>query len=233
MDIWLGRTRQQAVIAVSSQLEEALEPLFPGKVHKIFNFIDVNELRDGWLPKPDKQIKEIKLGIAGRLVPVKRIDLFLKTIHLLVQEGIHCKGIILGDGPMADELKDLAHSLQIEQLVEFRGFVYPVAKEMVTLDALLMTSDHEGLPMVLLEALALGIPCIAHNTGGISEILDNGKCGYLVNTQSEASYAQAVNRFLSENQKDIRSRLGKYHIENGFSVTSNAPLYYNIYKSIS
>lgn len=232
LDIWLGRTRQQAVIAVSSQLEEALQPLFPGKVHKIFNFIDVQELRNTWLPKPERQSSRIRLGIVGRLVPVKRIDLFLRTIHVLTQEGINCKGIILGDGPLSDELKALAHSLGIEQLVEFRGFVNPVAEEMATLDALLMTSDHEGLPMVLLEALALGIPCIAHNTGGIPEVLNNGKCGYLVNSQCESAYANAVHDFSNGNQRNTKSKNGKAHINKIFSLTSNAPLYKEIYKKL-
>ena len=233
LDIWLGRTRQQAVIAVSSQLEEALQPLFPGKVQKIFNFIDVQELRNRWLTKPERRSSQIRLGIVGRLVPVKRVDLFLRTIHLLTQEGINCRGIILGDGPLSDELKALAHSLGIEQLVEFRGFVNPVAKEMATLDALLMTSDHEGLPMVLLEALALGIPCIAHNTGGIPEVLDNGKCGYLVSSQCESAYANAVNGLLNGNQKAQKSKNGKALIDNRFSLTSNTPLYKNIYKNLS
>tara|TARA_B100002003_G_scaffold182027_1_gene170208 strand:- start:31851 stop:33005 length:1155 start_codon:yes stop_codon:yes gene_type:complete len=233
LDIWLGRTRQQAVIAVSSQLEKVLGPIFPGRVRKIFNFIDVQELRSIWLPKPDKQLKQIRLGIVGRLVPVKRIDIFLKTIQLLAEEGINCKGIVLGDGPLRDNLKELARTLGVEQRIEFRGFVNPAAKEMVTLDALLMTSDHEGLPMVLLEALALEIPCIGHRTGGIPEIFNGGKCGYLVNTQNETDYAQAVKILLKDKQNLNQARLGIEHIESNFSIQSNAPLYSDIYSCIS
>jgi glycosyltransferase involved in cell wall biosynthesis len=234
LDIWLGRARQQAVIAVSSQLEEALKPLFPGKVHKIFNFIDIQELRDTWLPKPERHSSQIRLGIVGRLVPVKRIDLFIQALRLLSKEGVNCKGIIIGDGPLRSELETLACNLGIQDRVEFLGFVDPAAKEMSVLDILLMTSDHEGLPMTLLEALALDVPVIAHKTGGIAEVLSDSTSSVLVINHTPEGYFTAIrawlNRSPEEKKQAVQSSLA--HIEKNFSAMNNTRRYIHTYKSL-
>lgn len=232
LDIWSTRTRQQAIIAVSSQLQRTLESIFPGKVYKIFNFIDVNELRDAWLPNPTKTSPEIRLGIVGRLVPVKRIDLFLETIRSLKADGMDCKGIIIGDGPLKMELKLLAKELGIEDRVEFCGFINPVAEKMRSLDVVLMTSDHEGLPMTLLEALTLELPVVAHKIGGIPEILEQGRCGWLVEDHTTLGYSSAVREVIADKkERKEKQNRGLYHVANQFGLTKNCKQYIEIYSS--
>ncbi|WP_372997859.1 glycosyltransferase family 4 protein [Marinobacter sp.] len=230
VDIGLGRIRQQAVIAVSTQLQMALEPQFPGMVHKICNFIDVQELRDAWLPKPSKTSPEIKVGIVGRLVPVKRIDLFITAIHLLNKEGIYCKGVIIGDGPLRSELERLASNLGVKDHIDFLGFIDPAAEEMSTLDVLLMTSDHEGLPMTLLEAMALSVPIVAHKTGGIPELLNDGDCGSLVTDHTSSGYASAVKELLRGNLKHRLVENAFLQVKRSFSSEHNTADYIHLYK---
>jgi len=233
LDVWLGRTRQQAVIAVSSQLEHKLLPLFPRKVHKIFNFINVDELRKGWLPKPERTSPEVKLGIVGRLVPVKRVDLFIRIIRLLSEEGVNCKGLIMGEGPLEAELKSLADDLRVTDRLNFTGFLNPAAKEMRNLDALLMTSDHEGLPMTLLEAMALEIPIIAHNTGGIPEILHNGQAGFLTDVNQPKSYIPLIIKLLnqSDSERKVMYKFAKDALAN-FDYRKNTEEYIRLYQDI-
>jgi glycosyltransferase involved in cell wall biosynthesis len=213
LEIWMGRTRQQAVIAVSSQLERALEPLFPGKVHKIFNFVDHEEIQRQWLPLDAPSPGAIaRIGIVGRLVPVKRVDIFIQTIALLNHWGVECTGVVIGDGPQRTELEELSNRLGISQNIEFKGFVDPALFEIRQVNILIMTSEHEGLPMTLLEALALKIPVVAHNVGGIPEVLDFGQSGILVDDHTEQGYASAVKSLLEEERKnpiseDLCSRL--------------------------
>ena len=233
LDTWTGRTRQQSVIAVSSQLQRALAHKFPGKVHKIFNFIDVNQLRNDWLRYEAKTSPELRLGIVGRLVNVKRIDLFLKTIFELQRNGISCKGIIIGDGPLKADLKKLSKELGIEDSVEFCGFINPVAEKMRTLDALLMPSDHEGLPMTLLEALALELPVMAHEIGGIPEVLDHGKCGWLVKDHTSHGYSMAIQgSFADENTRKEKQIRGLEHVTKQFDLTENCRRYVEIYSNL-
>ncbi|MBW0146436.1 glycosyltransferase [Marinobacter arenosus] len=237
LDLFLGRFRQQAVVAVSTQLEESLSSVFPGKVHKIFNFVDVESIRAQW-PKPVRQAEEpTRLGIIGRLAPVKRVDLFIRTVALLNQRGEHCKGIIIGTGPLESEMRDLAESLGVATNIEFKGFVNPAFKELTSLDALLMTSDHEGLPLTLLEALSLEIPVIGHRVGGIPEVLDQGACGWLVDEQTPEAYASVTSMALNSCEERARkSQRGLAHATDNFGKQSNTEKYmglYNRYRGLS
>ncbi|WP_417566820.1 glycosyltransferase [Marinobacter sp.] len=233
VDIWLGRFRQQIIIAVSTQLEERLKTLFPQKVHKIFNFVDVEDIRMHWPAVQHEAGLEPKLGIVGRLVPVKRVDLFIRTIALLNQQGFSCIGIIVGSGPLEAELKQLVGDLNISDRIEFKGFVDPAIDELRKLDMLLMTSDHEGLPMTLLEALALEVPVVAHSAGGIPEVLEEGKSGWLVSEHSEHGYASAIADVfqLSSGAKE-KTKYGLLHVNRTFGLAKNSAQYIDLYKRL-
>jgi len=233
LDVLLGRVRQQAIIAVSTQLEERLERLFPGKVHKIFNFIDVDDIRRQWTSPSETNAKRPRIGIVGRLVPVKRVDIFLKTIALLNQQGLECEGAIIGGGPMEAELKQLGNELGIGDKIAFMGFVNPAAAEMTKLDVLLMPSDHEGLPMTLLEALALEVPVVSHDVGGIPEVLDNGACGWLVKDHSPEGYAQVLTQVLAGiTDRERKTERGLIHVGRFFGVEANSLKYTDVYNNI-
>ncbi len=234
LDILLGRFRQQAIIAVSTQLEEKLPPLFPGKVHKIFNFIDVEDVREQWLVPPNPTQSSPKIGIVGRLVPVKRMDIFIKTIALLNEQGFACTGVIIGSGPLEGQLRQLAEELGISEKIDFKGFVNPALEEVRKLDLLLMTSDHEGLPMTLLEALALEIPVAAHRVGGIPEILDHGNCGWLVEDQSAESYASIATTILETGAgRNRKQQEGLARVRDIFGIHKNTRKYIELYKNDS
>lgn len=230
LDLALGRFRQNRIIAVSTQLESRLAPLFPGKVEKIFNFIDVDDLRSRWPGSPKTERAALRLGIVGRLVPVKRVDLFIDTIAQLNQRGLDCTGTVIGTGPLEQDLRNHAASLGISERIEFMGFVDPAADALRQLDCLLMTSDHEGLPMTLLEALALEIPVVAHNTGGIPEVLGHGQCGWLVDRHSADGYADAVVEAVAPNDTNRqRPEAGLLQVRRLFGLVENTEKYINLY----
>lgn len=237
LDSALGHTRQQAIIAVSSQLEAKLNSLFPGKVTKIFNFIDIDEIqqhRESPNLNSDRQSLK-RIGIAGRLVPVKRVDLFIKAIAQLQSKKISCAGIIIGSGPLEQRLRDLAEDLAISDRIEFKGFVNPATEELRKLDILVMPSDHEGLPMVALEALALKIPIIAHKVGGIPEVLLNGDCGWLVSEhtgQGYASYIEHILKNYSRSECIEKVNRGLVHARKTFDAAENSKLYIDLYLSL-
>ncbi|WP_434049283.1 glycosyltransferase [Marinobacter salarius] len=232
LDIVLGRLRQQAIIAVSTQLEVTLGRLFPGKVHKIYNFIDVDNTRHEWKIPTETDSKTPRIGIVGRLVPVKRVDIFIRTMALLNQHGRACQGIIIGSGPLEPELRQLAIDLGISDRIVFTGFVSPAAAEMTKLDVLLMTSDHEGLPMTLLEALALEIPVVAHHVGGIPEVLGNGRCGWLVKDHSPEGYTRAITQIFAEGTgRRHKTDSGLMHVRQLFGVEANTVKYTDVYNT--
>lgn len=244
LDRLTARYGQDAVVAVSGQLETDLSRVYPNKTVKILNFIEIPETTtdeatcDEIAAAPHADGNVLKVGLVGRLVPVKRADLFIDTIQLLAQllakqvSGT-VKGIIIGDGPLMENLKKLTAEKGLSELIEFKGFVANPAQELEQLDLLLMPSDHEGIPMVLLESLLAGLPVVAHNVGGIPEILDYGRCGLLVDDHSARGYADKAAWLLSnpELMQQLKAP-ARAHLLQEFNKDKNALKYEALYKSI-
>ena len=196
MDHYCGNKLQDKIIAVSADLAEKLKSTYrPEKITVIENGIDVGEVHKAantpvTLPGPDNNIK---IAIICRLVPVKRVDIFLNIIQLLEQQqpGKY-SGYIFGDGPLEADLKQQSLSHNINHCTHFMGFKTNILAYLNQMNCLLITSDHEGLPMNALEALSLGKYIITHAVGGLPTVLHQGKYGALVNTQDPAHYVDAI-----------------------------------------
>ncbi|MBI5451153.1 MAG: glycosyltransferase [Gammaproteobacteria bacterium] len=172
-----GRHLQGRIIAVSTELAGKLAMSYPASLlTTIVNGVDCEEIHQAaaapaMLPgEPQAN----KIAIACRLTAVKRVDIFLAVAQRLLQQPIRqYQFYIFGDGPLLDELKGLAQHLGLSKDIWFMGFTDNIASYLARMDAMLITSDHEGTPLILLEALCLGIPVIAHATGGITALLEN------------------------------------------------------------
>ncbi|MDQ2076181.1 glycosyltransferase [Marinimicrobium sp. ABcell2] len=196
-----GRFLQQGVIAVSANLHLKLQHLFPERmIHVIHNGIDVPALQSKVKTADFRQSEpeHVHIGIIGRLEPVKRIDLFLSMVPAIVahfperQFRFH----VIGDGRLREQLQQQAESLGVARWVRFHGHREDMPACISSLDLIVMCSDHEGTPMTALESLALGTPLIAHDVGGLTEIL----AAYpqlLVQDHSVEGYAQQVIHHLS------------------------------------
>jgi glycosyltransferase involved in cell wall biosynthesis len=133
------------------------------------------------------------VGFAGRLVPIKRVDLVLDTAHRLMQRsGRDIRFEIAGDGPLRAALAAQAKALNLSGTVEFLGFVPDIWSALLRWDALILPSDHEGLPMTCLEALAAGVPIVARAVGGLGELVRGPRQGVLVPTADPEDLADAV-----------------------------------------
>jgi len=176
VDRWCGRALQQRIIAVTRDLSVQLSEEFPAeKIAVIENGVDAEEVRrsagiaEFRAAEPDA----IHIGIAGRLVNVKRVDLFIEAAARLVQESPErrWKFHIFGEGPTRPRLENLADRLQLRDRAVFHGHRQDIATCVGGLDALVICSDHEGMPMIALEAAVLGIPTVAHAVGGLVEVV--------------------------------------------------------------
>lgn len=218
--------------AVSQPLEKALGRTFGSdKVRYIANGINVDED----FQFPEKRSTEgslaIKIGIVGRLVPVKRLDIFLQmAAQLQRHEPDRFVFLIYGDGPEGDRLRRLTEQLGISEMVHFLGFCANIAAGMSGLDLLYITSDSEGLPMVALEAMALGVPVVAHAVGELPVVLDHGRCGTLVEHHDPDSYAAASLQFL-EHREDFleKARLAQARVAKEYSARACAQFYVDDY----
>jgi len=138
------------------------------------------------------------LGFLGRLVEQKNPLLLLDVLAALRHEGWRLA--IIGDGPLSGELRRRAAALALTDRVEFVGSL-PRARALErlrTVDALLMPSLWEGMPMAALEAMAMGVPVVASAVGGLREMIDDGQSGFLIGGRDPGRYAAAVRRLSAD-----------------------------------
>lgn len=208
LDRWCGRALQQRVIAVTKELAGKLAREFPQrKIIVIENGVDLEATvtETGFADFKLADPEATNIGIAGRLVAVKRIDLFLEASALLLREcpGRRWRFHVFGDGPKRRELEELSEELHITERVTFHGHRQDIARCIAALDGLVMCSDHEGMPMVALEALALGVPTVAHAVGGLVEVVPEE---FLVAQHDAYGYRDGILRALRDDGRVIYTR---------------------------
>jgi glycosyltransferase involved in cell wall biosynthesis len=177
----LAKSRSaRRTIAVSSEIEEWLLGFLDRKrVALVWNGIAdpaPNGVQHPWIERP------LRVGVLGRLAPVKRVQLALAAIARC--EGLHLE--VVGDGPEMAALEDEARRLHVGDRVEFTGHLRDPLERVANWRALLVTSLHEGNPMSVLEALALGTPVICGRLPGVEEVLA-GKAGWVVDEPCDAA----------------------------------------------
>jgi glycosyltransferase involved in cell wall biosynthesis len=122
--------------------------------------------------------------------------------------------------------------LGADSYVHFHGHTGNLPEELTKLDMILLTSDHEGLPMVLLESMVCKIPVIAHAVGGIPKLLEHGECGILIDSDVPADYAIAIHKLAQS--KDLCTKLTSRafaRIQEKYSAASNAMAYLDHYRA--
>jgi glycosyltransferase involved in cell wall biosynthesis len=235
---WLsGRVYKRNILAVSSVLATQLKNDFPeSKITLIENGIDIAALSPSSLPAHAREdINHYRIGIVGRLVPVKRVDLFIKCAAYLKQHytDLDIDFYIYGDGPLKNQLQTQVKTEKAEAYIHFKGHCDNIPQQLQTLDALMMTSDHEGLPMVLLEAMCLNTVIIAHAVGGIPDLLDQGKCGVLIDNQSVEAFAEAiVNLTRQPKQHRQLAQQAFEQVKKNYSADRAASQYLKLYKQL-
>lgn len=196
LDNFCGAYLQDGIIAVSNDLRTKLAGAFPGrKLCVIPNGIDPNEVNANLVTPDFKRSKPnaVHIGLVGRLEPVKRGDIFLGMAATLLTEkpDIPWSFHVFGDGSQEATLRQLANELSIDAKCHFHGHRKDIRSCIAGLSAVVMPSDHEGLPMTALESIALGIPLVAHCTGGLAELLNDDR-DFLVTEHNANAYAATL-----------------------------------------
>ena len=163
------------------------------KLHPIHNGTDVSLFHSG--ETRDSSTKTVLF--VGNLLPVKNPSLLLRAF---AKVSVPARLVIAGKGPLRSDLEAQAATLGIANRVEFLGpqLAPQIAEQMRRADVLCMSSLNEGLPNVVIEAMASGLPVIATDVGGIHELIDAPWKGQLVPSGDEAALASALNRSLTE-----------------------------------
>jgi glycosyltransferase involved in cell wall biosynthesis len=140
------------------------------------------------------------LASAGRLSPEKGHEFLVRAVCKVAKDRPDVVLLIFGDGPLRSELTQLAERLGCGDFVHFTGFVPDFASLVDGIDVFVLPSLSEGLPNVLLEAMAAARPVVATAVGGVPELVTDGASGLLVSPGSSDEIAGAIKRLLSDTE---------------------------------
>jgi glycosyltransferase involved in cell wall biosynthesis len=118
---------------------------------------------------------ESLVGIVGRLTPIKNHSLFLESISLLLSEERNTSAsfLIVGDGELRKDLEEMTKELALAERVIFTGWIKDLRSFYADLDVLALTSNNEGTPVAVIEAMAAEVPVIATDVGGVRELISD------------------------------------------------------------
>jgi len=183
------------------------------RIAVIYNALDP---MNGIEPLPVPLSTPVKAVTVGRLVPWKRVDRILEAIAKIPDLGL----VVIGDGPERSSLGQQAASLGISDRVHFAG---QRSREetlglMASCNFFVLNSTYEGLPHVVLEAMALGLPVVATAVGGTPEVVKNGENGLLIPPGDGDAIIEALCRLCNDQFLHRRLSKGAYNSVTDFHL---------------
>ena len=223
-DRWALR-RMDHIIAVSEDLYSSMSKLGipPSRCSLIENAIDIDQYRRSQTVSDAKQRlgvdpRRLLIGAVGRLAPEKGFDILIRAVDQLLNTGIDLELWIAGTGEQEGELRRLVNALGRNERIRLLGHRGDLADFYQALDVFALSSYREGLPNVLLEAMALEVPVVATRIAGIPRLIRDGDNGLLVEPGDATALGQALVGLLNDAQRRQRlSRAGRRTIEVGYS----------------
>ena len=201
------------VVCVSEDLHNrCLEAKVPAhRLQVIHNGIDCSQFQrtqsvetaKGQLGVPHGRLL---IGAVGRLSVEKGFEFLIRSVDQLIREGLDIGLIIVGEGDQHAELSSLIRSLNQRERIQLLGFQSEMLPLYEAMDVFAMSSIREGLPNVILEALAMGIPILATEVAGLPDVITDGKTGFLVPIGDESAWTMKLKKLLMD--ADLRGRFG-------------------------
>ena len=240
----LRRQMEQAsaVVTVSrynqQHLRMQISPLAGDKVHCIYNGLDLVDFDFRW-PRSGVSGPPVILSVA-RLIRKKGLEDLIQAAALLKGKGRAFRLEIIGSGPLRGELEGLVAELSLGDCVAFLGSqpqqsvssAYQRASIFALPCVVAEDGDRDGIPTVVLEAMASGVPVVSTPVSGIPELIDDSRDGVLVPPNDPARLAEALDRLLVDSQlRDRLARAARDKIESHFVVEQSSSQLLELFNS--
>jgi glycosyltransferase involved in cell wall biosynthesis len=228
------------IIAVSVELERQLQAkgLSGNRVSLVQNGLDLDSLTQTFEPFPaapplDMRDGHILFSVIGRLYPDKGHRYFLEALARVRQKHPEVKALLVGDGPARPEIEEHVRRLGLEQAVCLLGVRSDMGHIYSYTDCLVISSLREGLPYVLLEAMAMGVPVLATRVGEIPNLIKDGENGLLVPPGDVEALAAGMERYLEAGDRRVLwAERGKELVRRNYSVEAMASKVGSIYAAL-
>jgi colanic acid/amylovoran biosynthesis glycosyltransferase len=190
-----------------SQLCQLVEPSKWDKFQVLRLGVDPSALT----AKPSKAIETLPLHLVciGRLVPAKGHQILLEAMLMLQERGVQFRATLIGGGSAIGALKSFVAEHKLADCVSFTGPLShgDALTHLRSADIFALASFAEGIPVAIMEAMAMGIPCVSTTIAGIPELIQSGVDGLLVSPSNVGALADALESLIADD--DYRRRLGE------------------------
>jgi glycosyltransferase involved in cell wall biosynthesis len=196
------------------------------KVVKIYSGIELDQFR----PVTEERKNSIRstwgighedvvVGVVSKLWEGKGHAVLIRAFEELRKEVQDIKLVIVGEGYLDNELRDLVRMLGLNDSVLFTGFQMDVSEIIATFDVAVLPSFFEGMGRVLLEAMAMEKPVVASRVGGIPDLVEHGVNGFLVNPGDVLGLSNAIRKIVRDKKlADEIAKKGRKRITEQFSA---------------
>lgn len=229
------------IIANSNQVKELTErkeKINNGKVKVILNGIDTgifNDINHDNALKKRLNISENTkvVGIVANIKPVKNYNIFLKAAKEVLRIRDDVSFLIVGDGPMREEIEKFGHTLHISEKLHFAGAQKNIVPYLSIMDVGINCSKREGLSNAIMEYMATGVPCIVSNVGGNPDLITHNFNGYIFEFDDYKTLASLILKLLEENEtRDKFIRNAQEKIVKEMSLDTMLTNYKILYKTL-
>ncbi len=234
--LFWGLTHQ--ILSVSKAHKESLTKTIgysPRKIKVILNGVDTERFsckrrNEGLRNSLRIAEKDVVIGTVGRLVPVKNQKMLIKAFAPLARRYSNLKLILAGDGPLKNELSQLAVSLGVSSRVMLLGRRSDIPEILQSMDIFVLTSISEGMSNTILEAMSSWLPVVASNVGGNPELVANNLTGFLFPSNNINALADALKILIEDSvRRKEMGAAGRKIIETEFSLKTMVKNYEKMY----
>ena len=156
--------------------------------------------------------------LIARLVPIKRVDRFLRVASDLAGRRRQIHFLVVGDGELRDQLRASPEATELDGRMTWAGFRRDIPDVCFASDAVVLTSDNEGTPVSLIEAQAAGTPVVGTRVGGVASVVRSGGAGLVVDRFDERGMADAISRVLDDGTAATRASAAGSGVARDFSL---------------
>lgn len=221
--------RAAAVVAVSEFTRQLALKSYPVEVGVIPNGVDLQKIDPGMITLNDPP----RIVFAGRFMQQKNPLQIIRTLSTLKDLRWNC--VLIGDGPLRQDMEGEIKAHGLEDRITLTGWIPPeaVLDWYARSDIMFMPSLSEGLPVVGVQALAMGLALVLSRAGGNVELIEQGKNGYLVDVRDVSGYEQSLRKLLSDPEACLAARLASRRFAQRFEIHSIVSAYAEVFARVS
>lgn len=217
------------IICVSDAVKATMSPkiIDKSRLVTIHSGIDLSDAKQ---PKELSTNGSIVVGYVAAFTEEKGHEFFIDSALSLLEKDVRFKFLLVGDGPLRKQIENRVAGHKDK--FEFTGFVEDVINQYQRMDVLLHTARSEALGTSILDGMKFGLPIVARDVGGVGEIVDEGKNGYLVSQRDVAQVVDSVLSIVSDSKKYKEMSVAGLHIVKQFEKSDMAKKTAELYRIV-